>query len=88
MVRTLSVIRSIDCSKALRDVGVVRREWREFRNGARTDGLKLSHWAKAGTDPDAGPWDLRDLDFWSLTLSPSLPFRALQRCIEPIQVHG
>ena len=37
------------------------REWREFRNGARTDGLRLSHWAKTGTDPDAGHLNPRDL---------------------------
>lgn len=29
-----------------------RWEWREFGNGARTDGLRLKHWAKAETDPD------------------------------------
>ncbi|TFY54337.1 hypothetical protein EVG20_g9749, partial [Dentipellis fragilis] len=33
--------------------GKVRWQWREFKNGARNDGLKLSHWAKASTDPDA-----------------------------------
>ena len=31
-----------------------RREWQTFRNGARSDGLRLGHWVKAGTDPDAG----------------------------------
>lgn len=31
-----------------------RREWRSFKNSARTDGLELSHWVKANTDPDAG----------------------------------
>ncbi|KAF9644509.1 hypothetical protein BDM02DRAFT_938105 [Thelephora ganbajun] len=30
-----------------------RWEWREFKNGARTDKLRLNHWVKAGTDPDA-----------------------------------
>lgn len=30
------------------------REWRSFKNGARGDGLRLSHWAKAGSDPEAG----------------------------------
>ena len=34
--------------------GVVCRVWQEFRNGARVDGLRLSHWTKVGTDPDAG----------------------------------
>ena len=37
------------------------REWREFRNGARTDGLRLGHWVKAGVDPDAGLWYSRDI---------------------------
>lgn len=30
------------------------REWKSFGNGARSDGLKLSHWTKAGADPEAG----------------------------------
>ena len=30
------------------------REWKSFRNGARTDSLRLSHWTKAGTDPEVG----------------------------------
>ncbi|KAH8094905.1 hypothetical protein BXZ70DRAFT_1009849 [Cristinia sonorae] len=33
--------------------GRVRWEWREFKNGARTDGLKLKHWVNAATDPNA-----------------------------------
>ncbi|EMD41063.1 hypothetical protein CERSUDRAFT_80713 [Gelatoporia subvermispora B] len=33
--------------------GRVKWEWREFKNGARGDGLELSHWVKAGSDPDA-----------------------------------
>lgn len=33
---------------------IVTREWRSFNNGGRTDSLKLSHWEKASTDPDAG----------------------------------
>ncbi|TCD63966.1 swr complex subunit [Steccherinum ochraceum] len=31
----------------------VKWEWRTFKNGARSDGLKLSHWVKADTDPNA-----------------------------------
>ena len=34
--------------------GKVKWEWRSFKNGARKDGLRLSHWVKAGVDPDAG----------------------------------
>lgn len=30
------------------------REWRKFKNGARSDNLELSHWVKAGQDPEAG----------------------------------
>lgn len=30
------------------------REWRSFQNQGRTDGLRLSHWVKAGTPHDAG----------------------------------
>lgn len=30
------------------------REWRSFQNQGRTDGLRLSHWVKAGTPLDAG----------------------------------
>ncbi|KAI0638499.1 hypothetical protein C8Q77DRAFT_1091472 [Trametes polyzona] len=33
--------------------GRVKWEWRPFKNGARSDGLRLSHWTKASTDPDA-----------------------------------
>lgn len=62
MVRTLNGC-SFDRLGVLRVVGAVRREWREFRNGARADGLRLSHWVKAGTNPDAGPSDLRDTAF-------------------------
>ena len=34
----------------------VCREWRPFKNSARSDGLQLSHWVKASTDPEAGMW--------------------------------
>ena len=30
------------------------REWRPFKNGARSDDLRLSHWVKTSTDPEAG----------------------------------
>lgn len=30
------------------------REWRSFKNSARTDGLELGHWVKANTDPNSG----------------------------------
>ncbi|KAI0751099.1 hypothetical protein C8Q80DRAFT_1217958 [Daedaleopsis nitida] len=33
--------------------GSVKWEWRSFKNGARSDGLRLSHWAKSTTDPEA-----------------------------------
>ncbi|KZT66038.1 hypothetical protein DAEQUDRAFT_813884 [Daedalea quercina L-15889] len=33
--------------------GRVKWEWKQFNNGARGDGLKLSHWVKAGTNPEA-----------------------------------
>ncbi|KAI9000718.1 hypothetical protein BD414DRAFT_472532 [Trametes punicea] len=33
--------------------GRVKWEWRPFKNGARSDGLRLSHWVKANTDPEA-----------------------------------
>ncbi|CCM01759.1 uncharacterized protein FIBRA_03825 [Fibroporia radiculosa] len=33
--------------------GRVKWEWRPFKNDARSDSLKLSHWARAGTDPEA-----------------------------------
>ncbi|KAI0732868.1 hypothetical protein C8Q72DRAFT_815288 [Fomitopsis betulina] len=33
--------------------GRVRWEWRKFKNGARGDDMKLSHWVKAGQDPEA-----------------------------------
>lgn len=32
----------------------VHREWRSFQNQSRADGLRLSHWVKAGTSADAG----------------------------------
>lgn len=73
MVRVPDVARSFGHSEVLSGVGVVDREWREFRNGARTDGLRLSHWAKAGTDSDAGRWGPQGYIFWSLTLPPRLP---------------
>jgi len=69
------------------DVGVVYREWREFRNGARMDELRLSHWVKAGTDPDAGRWGMRVPDFWFLTFPARLPLRTLQRRVKSIHVH-
>jgi len=28
------------------------REWRQFSNSARQDGLLLSHWCKASEDPE------------------------------------
>ena len=74
MVSTLNVIRSFDRFEVLRGVGAVGREWREFRNGARADGLRLSHWVKAGTDPDAGLWNPQDPVFWFLTPLPRIPF--------------
>ncbi|KAL6309729.1 hypothetical protein BKA93DRAFT_723410 [Sparassis latifolia] len=33
--------------------GKVKWDWQSFRNGVRSDSLRLSHWAKVGTDPDA-----------------------------------
>ncbi|OJT07101.1 SWR1-complex protein 4 [Trametes pubescens] len=37
--------------------GRVKWEWRPFKNAARSDGLRLSHWAKGSTEPDADyPW--------------------------------
>ncbi|KAI0832741.1 hypothetical protein BC628DRAFT_1414996 [Trametes gibbosa] len=33
--------------------GRVKWEWQPFKNQARSDGLQLSHWTKAGTEPDA-----------------------------------
>ncbi|KAI0677239.1 hypothetical protein C8Q78DRAFT_1001816 [Trametes maxima] len=33
--------------------GRVKWEWRSFKNGARSDGLRLSHWVKASTDSEA-----------------------------------
>ncbi|TFK71791.1 hypothetical protein BDN72DRAFT_409014 [Pluteus cervinus] len=33
--------------------GSVKWEMREFKNGARSDGLELRHWVKATTDPEA-----------------------------------
>ncbi|KAF7985229.1 hypothetical protein HWV62_7874 [Athelia sp. TMB] len=33
--------------------GKVKWEWRNFKNGARNDGLELGHWAKASVDPAA-----------------------------------
>ncbi|TBU33025.1 hypothetical protein BD311DRAFT_749067 [Dichomitus squalens] len=33
--------------------GKVKWEWRPFRNGARTDDLRLSHWVKSSVDPEA-----------------------------------
>ncbi|KAI0089333.1 hypothetical protein BDY19DRAFT_945299 [Irpex rosettiformis] len=33
--------------------GRVKWEWRSFKNGARNDPLRLSHWVKASTDPEA-----------------------------------
>ncbi|KAI9064844.1 hypothetical protein FKP32DRAFT_1591067 [Trametes sanguinea] len=33
--------------------GRVKWEWRPFKNGARSDGLRLSHWVKASADPEA-----------------------------------
>ncbi|KAJ7682622.1 hypothetical protein DFH06DRAFT_1278180 [Mycena polygramma] len=31
----------------------IKWEWRDFKNGARTDSLRLKHWTKATADPDA-----------------------------------
>ncbi|CAL1700231.1 unnamed protein product [Somion occarium] len=33
--------------------GRVKWEWQTFKNAGRTDDLRLSHWAKTGTDPEA-----------------------------------
>ncbi|KAI0690396.1 hypothetical protein BC835DRAFT_1364881 [Cytidiella melzeri] len=33
--------------------GRVKWEWRSFSNSARSDSMRLSHWAKANSDPDA-----------------------------------
>ncbi|KAF9821192.1 hypothetical protein IEO21_00800 [Rhodonia placenta] len=33
--------------------GRVKWEWRPFKNGARADSMRLHHWAKTGTDPEA-----------------------------------
>ncbi|KAK7696191.1 hypothetical protein QCA50_000842 [Cerrena zonata] len=33
--------------------GRVKWEWQSFKNNGRTDSLHLSHWTKAGTDPEA-----------------------------------
>ena len=39
------------------------REWRNFKNGARNDGLELGHWAKASVDSAAGTFAmLYDID--------------------------
>ncbi|KAI0082524.1 hypothetical protein K474DRAFT_531469 [Panus rudis PR-1116 ss-1] len=33
--------------------GTTRWEWRSFKNAARSDNLRLSHWTKASEDPEA-----------------------------------
>ncbi|KAG7096741.1 hypothetical protein E1B28_004153 [Marasmius oreades] len=33
--------------------GKVKWEWRNFKNGARSDSLELGHWVKASVDPDS-----------------------------------
>lgn len=37
-----------------RQLKCTSREWRLFKNGARSDSLKLGHWVKATDNPDAG----------------------------------
>ena len=46
------------------------REWRSFKNSARTDGLELGHWVKANTDPNAGMSSLISYSHSSIYSSP------------------
>ncbi|KAL7282633.1 LOW QUALITY PROTEIN: hypothetical protein ACG7TL_004105 [Trametes sanguinea] len=39
-------------------------EWRPFKNGARSDGLRLSHWVKASVDPESdSKWTKEETDY-------------------------
>ncbi|KAF7792812.1 hypothetical protein EIP86_003911 [Pleurotus ostreatoroseus] len=50
--------------------GRVKWEWRTFKNGARKDSLKLSHWAKAGSDPEAA--SLSEYNFANYNVQPNV----------------
>lgn len=44
----------LTCTIALNLLEKLCREWRQFKNDARSDSLKLGHWVKATDDGNAG----------------------------------
>jgi DNA methyltransferase 1-associated protein 1 len=51
-----------------------QREFRTFKNGARSDGFELRHWVKASTEPSAGTYYLGAFLTMFLRLCLEYPF--------------
>ena len=70
------------CIRILRLAGTCR-VWQSFKNNARNDSLRLSHWAKAGTDPEDGAFYICSVRYRSFTMCECIDYKFAVYNVQP-----